>query len=243
MYRTISAEVTKARTHPAMLYTVLAALLIPPALSVAMGLGPAGNPQTITDLHTQGFEVAGFGQPLVILLAAVIAGSEYQNGLLRSSQLATPNRTRLLAAKTILISGAVFGLAIVSIGLAVILRHLVLGDAGLAVTEFTPGMWLNLLTVGINWTLISLIAAALTVLARSILLPVIVLVPMVLGLGVALVGVLPWLKYAPDLAGLQLISTYPGLGLLDPLAGGLVMTAWAIGLLIPAFIAFNRRDT
>lgn len=243
MYRTIHAEITKIRTHPATLYTVLATLLIPPALSIAMGLGPAGNPEAVTNVYTQGFEVAGFGQPLVILLAAVIAGSEYQHGLLRSSQLATPNRARLLAAKAILTAVISFVLAVLSIGLAVILRQAVLGDIGLTITEFTPSMWLNLLTVALNWTLISLIAFALTVLARSILLPVIVLVPMVLGLGVALVSVLPWLKYAPDLAGLQLIALYPGLGLLDPLPGGIVMATWAIVLLIPAFIVFQRRDT
>ena len=54
--------------------------------------------------------------------------------------------------------------------------------------------------------------------------------------------VLPWLQYAPGLAGLQLISRYPGTGLLDPIPGGVVMAAWAAALLLPAFIVFTRRD-
>src|SRR5690606_14689972 len=121
------------------------------------------------------------------------------------------------------------------------LRQAMLGERGIPLAEFSPGMWLNLLGVAINWTLIALLSAALTVLARSALLPVIVLVPMVLGLGVALVGVLPWLRYAPDLAGLQLIGSYPGMGLLEPLPGALVMGAWALLALIPAAVLFVRR--
>ena len=238
MRRTITAELTKLRTLPVALGAIAAALLLPPALAVMMGLNQTAgrNPQG------QGFEAAGFGQPLVILLAAVIVGSEYRNGLLRSTQLATPRRVRLLGAKVIIIAGLTFTLAVVSTGLAVLLRQAVLGGDGIPPSEFSSGMWLNLLSIGVNWMLIALISAALTVLARSLLLPVIVLVPLVLGLGVALVSVLPWLKYAPDLAGLQLISRYPGIGLLDPVPGGVVMAAWAAALLLPAFVVFTRRD-
>ena len=243
MRRTLAAELTKLRTLPVALGAIAAALLLPPALAVMMGLNQAGSRSAAAiNPDGQGFEAAGFGQPLVILLAAVIVGSEYRNGLLRSTQLATPRRVRLLAAKVLVIAGLTFTLAIVSTGLAVMLRQAVLGDDGIPPNEFTSGMWLNVLGVGVNWMLIALVSAALTVLARSALLPVIVLVPLVLGLGVALVTVLPWLKYAPDLAGLQLISRYPGIGLLDPIPGGVVMAAWATALLLPAFIVFTRRD-
>ena len=242
MWRTLTAELTKLRTLPIALGAIAAALLLPPALAVMMGLNQTGSRSAAMNPDGQGFEAAGFGQPLVILLTAVIVGSEYRSGLLRSTQLATPRRVRLLAAKVIVIAGLTFTLAIVSTGLAVMLRQAVLGDDGIPLREFTSGMWLNILGVGVNWMLIALISAALTVLARSALLPVIVLVPLVLGLGVSLVTVLPWLKYAPDLAGLQLISRYPGIGLLDPIPGGVVMAAWATALLLPAFIVFTRRD-
>ncbi|WEO78737.1 ABC transporter permease [Cryobacterium sp. SO2] len=233
----------KLLSLPAALYTMLAVLVIPAALAVAMGLNMRGSDAlTSMGAETQGFEVAGFGQPLVILLAALIVGSEYQNGLLRSSQLATPNRARLLGAKAIVITVLSVSLAFLSIGLAVALRQIVLGDSGIPLFSFTGAMWINLATVALNWTLISLVSGALTVLARSVLLPVIVLVPMVLGLGVSLVGVLPWLKFAPDLAGLQLLTEYPGIGLLDPVVGGLVMAAWAVALSAAAFVTFNRRD-
>lgn len=243
MRHTIRAELTKLLTLPVALWTITAAMVLPPAMAVLMGMGQAGSRLSAAiDPREQGFEVAGFGQPLVILLAAVIVGSEYQHGVLRSSQLATPRRALLLGAKVVIISALAVTLAIVSTTLAVLLRQTVLGDDGVPLGEFTAGMWLNVLSVALNWMLIALISAALTVLARSVLLPVLVLVPLVLGLGVALVTMLPWLRYAPDLAGLQLISRYPGIGLLDPVPGGVVMAAWAAALLLPAFIVFTRRD-
>ena len=61
-------------------------------------------------------------------------------------------------------------------------------------------------------------------------------------LTVSLVGVLPALKFLPDLAGLQLLTAYRGVGLLDPIPGGLVMAAWAVGLVALAALALHRRD-
>ena len=237
------AELSKVFSLRSAVYTMIAAAVLPAALAVAMGFNIKGSEAlSSVSMETQGFEVAGFGQPLVILLAALIFGSEYHNGLLRSSQLATPSRVRLFGAKTIVVSALAFLLALLSIGIAVFLRQIVLGGSEGSLVIFTPDMWLNLVGVAINWTLISLVSAGLTVLAKSVLLPVIVLVPMVLGLGVSLVGVLPWLKFAPDLAGLQLMTTYPGIGLLEPVIGGLVMAAWAMLLASAAFVVFSKRD-
>lgn len=237
------SELLKVLSLRSALYTMLAAAVLPAALAVAMGFNMKGSEAASwIGTETQGFEVAGFGQPLVILLAALIFGSEYQNGLLRSSQLAIPSRARLFGAKIIVVSVLSFLLALFSIGIAVFLRQIVLGGSEDSPIIFTPDMWLNLVGVAINWTLISLVSAGLTVLAKSVLLPVIVLVPMVLGLGVSLVGVLPWLKFAPDLAGLQLMTTYPGIGLLEPVIGGLVMAAWAVALAFAALIVFSKRD-
>lgn len=100
----------------------------------------------------------------------------------------------------------------------------------------------NLVGVAVNYVLIGLIAASLTILARSFLLTLVVLVPLVLGLTLSLLGALPFLKYLPDLAGIQLLTGYPGVGLLDPIPGGLVMGAWAVGLCTAAWIAFRVRD-
>jgi ABC-2 type transport system permease protein len=241
LVRVVAAELTKVGTSRAVLLTIAAVLVLPPTLAVAMGLNLRGA-SAVTTAASAGFEVAGFGQPLVVLLAAMIVGGEYRDGLLRSSQLATPNRARLFGAQCLVVTALSGGLAVVSIGTAVLLRHGVLGLADVPVSGLTPALAGNLFAVALNWTLMGLISAAVTVLARSVLVPVVVLVPLVLGLGIALVGVLPWLRFAPDLAGLQLISPVPGLGLLDPVAGALVMATWATVLLGAAQAVFSHRD-
>lgn len=100
----------------------------------------------------------------------------------------------------------------------------------------------NLVGVGVNYVLIALIAAGLTVITRSFIVTLVVLVPMVLGLTMSLVPAVPVLKYLPDLAGTQLLTRYPGFGLVDPIPGGWVMCAWATAIGIVAAVVWARRD-
>jgi ABC-2 type transport system permease protein len=178
----------------------------------------------------------------VILLAALITGSEYLDGQLRTTLIATPKRGRVLAAKLLVIAGlgAVIGWA--GIGLSVLVKHTALGEHGLAPGQFTAGMGWNLLGVGVNYALIALIAAGITILARTFIVTLIVLVPLVLGVTISLVGILPALKYLPDLAGIQLLMPYPGVGVLEPLPGGIVMALWALVLCGLAWVLFRKRD-
>ena len=69
----IRAELTKTLTLRSIQATLAAALIVPAALALASGLAfdPARGAQFPLESH--GFETAGFGQPLVILLAALIA--------------------------------------------------------------------------------------------------------------------------------------------------------------------------
>jgi ABC-2 type transport system permease protein len=193
-------------------------------------------------VEAHGFEVAGFGQPFVILYAALVTGSEFTGGQLRSSLLATPRRGILLAAKLMVITVPTVLLGLISTGASVLIEHAALGDHGLAVGDYTAGMGWNLLGVAVNYTLIALIAGGITVLARSIVVTLVLLVPLVLGLTISLVGVLPPLKFLPDLAGLQLLTGYPGVGLLEPVPGGIVMAGWAALLGGVAWLGFTARD-
>ena len=71
----------------------------------------------------------------------------------------------------------------------------------------------------------------------------VVLVPLVLGLTISLIGIAPALRYLPDLAGIQLLTAYPGVGLLDPIPGGLIMTAWALAFITISAAVFIARDS
>ncbi|WP_125100347.1 ABC transporter permease [Leucobacter chromiireducens] len=240
---TLRAEFTKTLTLRSIQATLAAAFVVPAALALASGLAfdPASGAQFPIESH--GFETAGFGQPLVILLAALISGTEYLDGQLRTTLIATPKRGRVLAAKFLIVAALSALIGWGALGGSVLMKHAALGAHGLAPDQFTAGMGWNLLGVGINYALISLIAAAITIIARTFIVTLVVLVPLVLGVTISLVGVIPLLKYLPDLAGIQLLMPYPGVGVLEPVPGGLVMTLWAVVLSGIATAVFLTRDS
>ncbi|KAA9110714.1 hypothetical protein [Microbacterium rhizomatis] len=149
----------------------------------------------------------------------------------------------MLAAKFIVIALLALLVGIIATGTAVLLKHAVLGEHGLSLGEFTAAIEWNLVGVAVNYTLIGLIAAAVTILARTFIVTLVVLVPLVLGLTISLLGVIPALKFLPDLAGIQLLTSYPGIGLLDPIPGGFVMATWTVLFGVASWLIFRRRDT
>lgn len=245
MIHTLRSEWTKALTLRSIQGTLAAALLVPPALALASGLAfdPDSAAAMSFPIESHGFETAGFGQPMIILLAALITGSEYVDGQIRTTFTATPRRGRVLAAKLIVIVLFTLLTGLFATGAAVLLKHTALGEHGLALGEFTVDMGWNLVGVAVNYALIGLFAASVTILARTFIVTLVVLVPLVLGITISLLGVLPYLKYLPDLAGIQLLTSYPGVGLLDPIPGGIVMAAWTALFGVASWLAFRRRDT
>lgn len=147
----------------------------------------------------------------------------------------------MLSAKLLIVAALGAAIGWVSIGASVPIKHAALGEHGLPLDQFTSGMAWNLLGVGINYALIALIAS-ITIIARTFIVTLVVLVPLVLGITIP-VGVIPLLKYLPDLAGIQLLMPYPGVGVLEPLPGGIVMTLWAFALNAVAWAFFRIRDT
>ncbi|MBP1325476.1 ABC-2 type transport system permease protein [Leucobacter exalbidus] len=244
MIHVLIAELTKTFTLRSIQATLAAALVIPPALALTSGLAfdPLAPAAAAFPIESHGFETAGFGQPLVILLAALITGTEYLDGQLRTTLLATPGRGRVLATKFAVIAALSAMIGLISTSAAVLVKHAALGEYGLSVGMFTTEMVWNILSVAVNYALIALIAASITILARSLIVTLVVLVPLVLGLTISLLGAVPILKYLPDLTGIQLLTTYPGIGLLDPISGGLVMAGWAGLLSGAAWIIFRTRD-
>lgn len=244
MRNTLRSELTKTLSLRSIRVVLLAAVLVVPLLAFFSGLAydsdraaSGGFP-----IQSHGFETAGFGQPIIILFAAMVAGSEYMDAQVRTTLIATPSRGRIFGAKliiTVLVSAVV---AVVSTTAAVLLKHAALGGHGLTLDQFTVSMAWNLLGVVINYTLLSLIAGSATIIMRNYIATTVVLVPMVLGLTISLVGAIPALKFLPDLAGIQLLTTYPGVGLLGPIPGALVMSGWALGLSIIGWWTFQTRD-
>jgi ABC-2 type transport system permease protein len=242
--RAIRMEATKALTLRSVQATALAAVVVPPIVAVVQALAadPASGGAVAAPVASLGFSTAGLGQPLVILLAVLLAGTEHVDGQLRSTLLAVPRRGIVLTAKAVVIAALAAVVALIGTSAAVLLAHAARGDDGLPASRPTAGMAGNLVGVVVDFALLALIAASVTLLTRSLVMPLVILVPLVLGLTVSLVGLVPAVRYLPDLAGMQLLTAYPGVGLLDPVPGALVMLAWTGVLGAAAGLSLVRRD-
>lgn len=193
-------------------------------------------------LEYQGFEMAGFGYVLVVALAALWAGSEYGSGLqIRTTLVATPERLRVFVVKALLLAVTVAGVAFLTMAGTIVITHAA-GSTSVDPWALTPAIWANIGGVTLAWTLTALIAFAVGTLARSAILPLILITPLVIGIGDFLAGFWDGAKYLPVAAGAALYSDPTAGTRLDPAIGGLVQAAWALILLTIAGVAFTRRD-
>lgn len=193
-------------------------------------------------LEYQGFEMAGFGYVLVVALAALWAGSEYGSGKqIRTTLVATPKRLRVFLVKTALLTVAVAAIGFFTMAGTILITHANSGG-GIDPLALTPEIWANIGGVTLAWTLTAVIAFAVGVLARSAILPLIVITPLVIGIGDLLSTLWDGAKYLPVAAGAALYSDPASGTHLAPLVGGLVQAVWAGTLLTAAAVAFNRRD-
>lgn len=192
-------------------------------------------------LEFQGFDMMNIGLVLVVALGALYAGSEYRNGLIRSSLIADPARLRLFASKAAVLVGVITVTAVLAMGVGTVIRHLALGDHGLAPLAFPPLVWRNIAGVTLSWVVLGLLAFAIGMLARSSLVALIIVIPLVVGIGDFLVTLWAPARFLPPAAGTGLFTPADGTHL-PAGSGAVVLVAWAIAAAALAGFAFSRRD-
>ena len=187
-----------------------------------------------------------FGMIFGSLIGALSITTEIRHGLIRPTLLATPDRSRVIAAKAIagLLAGAGLGLLAEAIAIGI-------GSAGLAVRGIgiapSAGDFAQLLVggaaaaalwaaigVGVGATIRSQVAAAIS------------LVVWLLFVEMTVIGVAPAVgKFLPGASGgalagamLQQTATY----LLAPALGALLIVAYAVVATCAGLIATARRD-
>lgn len=215
--------------------------------NAASGVGIASDDPRLfssepVPLEYQGFDMAGFGAVLVVVLAALWAGSEYGGaGQIRTTLLATPQRLRVFVVKALLLSVVVAVIAFITMWGALVITHSA-GETGVDPGRLTPEIGMNLGGVTVAWTLTALIAYSVGVIARTAILPLILVVPFVIGVGDFLSGLSDAARYLPVAAGASMYSDIASGIHLDPIIGGIVQGAWAVALLAVAAVVFVRRD-
>lgn len=247
MANLIRSESTKFFTAPST-WIITAVTILgtwPQAWSNAVAYTlPADDPRLFGDPVPpayQGFSLEGFGYVFVVVLGALWAASEYGDTRQISTTLtATPRRGRVITVKMALLALTTALIAVFSMGGAVMITHAATGD-GLDPIRLTPEIWSLVAGLALAWTLTGLIAFALGLLARTAVVPLIVLLPLVVGLGSFLAGIWNPARYFPVVSG-SAVYAPPGAGVLSPALGGLVHGAWALVLVLVAGVVFARRD-
>ncbi|PZG21290.1 ABC transporter permease [Micromonospora craterilacus] len=257
---TLAAEVRKTATLPATFVALAVAVLGPIAITILNAFTVrnalrTGRVDLVAD--TSPVETAFAAIPLgtvgAVILGVVVISSEYTvnstnaggGRQLTATLTATPGRLRVLAAKATVVVLLVAVVATLTIPASLLLAGQIIGS-GASTPVGADGVLSRSVGAGIYWALTALIALAVTVFTRSGIVPIVVLVVnsslVSVSLLLSYLTSLAW--YLPDLAGIRLfaghLTTFDNA--LAPLTGGLVMAAWAAGLLTVAGAVLVRRD-
>ncbi|MFD6446118.1 ABC transporter permease [Promicromonospora sp. NPDC060204] len=205
-----------------------------------------------------GYAAVPLGTVGAVVIGVVAISSEYAANSpdagggrqITATLAASPHRVRLLVAKALSVLLLVVATAAVTISVCVALAGLIIGDTSGGPSGSDAAVGWDEATArsagaGLYWTLTALLALAVTVLTRSGIVPLVVLVTnsSLVSFSLLLTHVTPLAHWLPDMAGRRLfggLSTVEG-GL-DVLPGALVMAAWTAGLLAVAGVVFSRRD-
>ncbi|RRR96591.1 ABC transporter permease [Glycomyces terrestris] len=195
-----------------------------------------------------GFFSLLLGQMLLITFAVQFVGSEFSTGTIRVSLAAVPSRGRFYAAKMI-----VTGLVVAAAAVVVEVATFVVAQSRLGADAARFGEWETIEALLGGWahlTLLSLFAAGVAVMLRSMVVTLSVLLPVLFlssqGLG-NLDAIRPVAQYLPDQVGMVVMHlTVPG----DPQFGrdygpweGIgILVLWTAASLLGGWVALRRRD-
>jgi ABC-2 type transport system permease protein len=189
-----------------------------------------------------------FAQLIIGMLGALSITAEYATGMIGTSLVFVPARSRLLAAKAVVVAGIALVVSLATSVLSFTVVQLMLRGAGLpAAGPGDPGVVRALLGGTVYLTLVALLGVAVGVLARSattslaVLVGALLLVP---ALGPGLPGVLgDWFgRFWPITAGQAAYSVVPADGATGPGIGLLILAVAAAVVAFAGHVSFRVRD-
>ena len=243
--KALTAELSKLISLPFFWVACAAGLIVPNVIAIITSL--SGSPGASIDT---GFSELSVGALGAIVLGGIAIGSEYVTEgedsaggqQITTSLIAIPSRIRLLMAKIGSIAISTFILSIIAIS-SVLITFLLLN--GPEVLTINADLFVRIIGVIVYWIFLALFSFSLTVLTRDAIIPISVMVINSSGIAVTylLTQVNPLATYLPDMAGQKMFTRSVDTGMeLAPIAGGAIMGAWVLVLIIIAGITFLRRD-
>ncbi len=256
---TLHAEWTKLRTAKANYWLLAGAVLVTVVISAVADSVITCAPSVMSCTHdTTQLSLSGIwgGQILVAVLAALAISDEYETGMIRTTLVAMPRRSTVLAAKAILLVGVVFVGGVLSVAGSLLAGRFILPSSG-----FTAAHGFATLSLGNGSTLragvgsvlylalVALfalgIATALRNTASSVasVLGLLYLFPLL----AKVTGSITWQRryeaIGPMPAGLAIQAT-KDLNVLpiQPWTGLGVLAAWAVGAMLTGWFVLRTRD-
>jgi ABC-2 type transport system permease protein len=241
----LRSEWTKLRSVRSTWIAALSAVASAVALGVLgapTNLAEAGDP---TAASLKGFL---FAQLIIGMLGALSITAEYGTGMIGTSLVFVPSRSRLLAAKAAVVTAVVFVTGLAATLLSFTVVQLMLRSRGLpAAGPGDPGVAGALAGATLYLTLIGLLGVAVGALVRSTTTSLAVLVGALLlapALGPGLPGALgDWFAhYWPITAGQAAYTVVPVSDAVTPAAGLVILTLAAVTVTVASHWAIRRRD-
>jgi ABC-2 type transport system permease protein len=157
----VAAEWTKARTLPSIVWTSALGVVVPPAIAVFVGLTQSLQP----DDTVLGGSLTGavFGQIAAAVVGTLVITGEYGSGTIRATLAASPRRTAVLVAKSVVVSAVTFVVGLAGCVLAAGIGAVLLSGAGYASGDPMPA----LLGVALSIAAAGVIGLAAGVVLRS----------------------------------------------------------------------------
>ncbi|MFF2848136.1 ABC transporter permease [Streptomyces sp. NPDC058001] len=186
------------------------------------------------------FYALNFAQIAAISFGATAVSSEYLNHALRVSLWAVPRRGQLYGAKMAVIGGAALAVGLVTTFASFLAGQAFMGKYAIGLGE--PGALRACFGGAVLLALMALFAAGLTVLLRSGVAVLSLLIPFTLIASFVIGDVAGGAaKYLPDQAGRQVLyQNAPGTP--GPWTGLAVLALWAAAALLAGWWAIRRRD-
>jgi ABC-type transport system involved in multi-copper enzyme maturation permease subunit len=256
---TLLAELRKTATLPASWVAVAVSLLGSVGITVLNAVATrtaldsgASQSRAFVSVFETGYAAVPLGTVGAVVIGVVAMSSEYapnsaeagSGRQITATLTASPRRGVLLVAKALTVVLLVAVTAAVTIPASVGVARLIIGGDAPESVALDDALARSL-GAALYWTLTGLIALAITVLARSGIIPLVILVAnsSLVSFSLLLTTVTPLAHWLPDMAGRRLfggLSTVEG-GL-DTGPGAVVMATWTLGLLAAAGLVFSRRD-
>lgn len=238
----LRSEWIKIRSVRSVVGSLTAVFLVTMAVTVLTfaTVGRAEADKTDADLVFGAFYALNFGQIAAISFGTTAISSEYVNGALRMSLAAVPRRTLFYTTKMSLIGAAALAVGLVTGFSSFLVGQLFMGEHAIGLGE--PGALRAAVGSGIYLALMTLFAAGLTVLFRSAVAVLSLLIPFILIVSFVVGDVAGGAAdYLPDRAGQLVLHQHPESSI-GPWAGLAVTAAWAGASLLAGWWALRRRD-